>query len=122
MLKVYLDNNYPKNLVYALQAVHQLQYPKKLEIIRTTLFNEQESVVFIFDKSKKGIDIVTEKHYDAGYRVFAFKFYPDERLDLFKFSLSMLQLWPKIIEVIEENASPFVVTYRYFGAGLKRVR
>lgn len=122
MLKVYLDTNYPKNLIYALQNVHKLQYPQQLEIERTSAFVDERAVVFIFDKSKKGVDIITEKHFDAGYKVFAFKFYPEEKFDLFRFTLSTLQLWPKILEVIDQNHDPFIVTYRYFGSGLKRVK
>lgn len=125
MVKVYLDTQYPKNLAESLLLLHQLQYPKEYEIIRTSQIeeeNEKNAVIFLFDRTKKGIDIITEKHYDAGFKVFAFKLNLVNGLDLFQLSLSTLHLWPKIIEAISEEKGPFIFTYKYLGSPLKKVK
>ena len=120
-MKVYLDTNYPKNLAEALQLIHELQRPAKYEIIRTQQFDEIESVVFLFDRSKRGLDIVTEKHYKAGYKVIAFKLASTESIDLFKLSISTLKLWPTILNIITGANKPFILTYSYKGSSLKKV-
>jgi hypothetical protein len=125
MIKVYLDNNYPKNLAEALQLVHRIQIPHQFNVVRTQSFEEVEAVrqiVFLFDRSKKGIDIVTEKHYELGYRVFAFKLSSTDQIDLFQLSLVTLKLWPKILSTIYETPDPFVVTYNYQGKNLTKVK
>src|ERR1700724_2639983 len=103
MVKVYLDTQYPKNLAEALELLHQMQYPKEYEIIRTSNFEDaytENSVFFLFDRTKKGIDIITEKHFDLGYRIFAFKKNLVTKLDVFQLSLSVLNLWPKVMDKI----------------------
>ncbi len=124
-MRVYLDTNYPKNLAEALQLIHDLQYPKSVEIIRTQKFEESDisnSVVFLFDRSKKGLDVVTEKHYEAGYKVFAFKLSSTDRIKFFELSLSILRLWPRILYTIEQETEPFIFTYTYNGKSLTKAK
>jgi len=124
-MRVYLDNNYPKNLAEALQLIHGLQYPRKFEIIRTQQFDESDitnSVVFLFDRSKKGLDIVTEKHYESGYKIFAFKSHSTDKIDLFELSLCILKLWPRILTTIVEETEPYVYTYNYNGKSLVKAK
>jgi len=124
-MRVYLDCNYPKNLAEALKLIHDLQNPSQVEIIRTQQFDEtniSNTTVFLFDKSKKGIDIVTEKHFQAGYKVFAFKLYSTDRIDFFQLSLVTLKLWPKILDLIGNKKEPFVFTYNYNGRSLNKVK
>ncbi len=123
MLKVYLDNNYPKNLAEGLQLVHKLQHPIDYEIIRTQHYDKNDidnSIVFLFDRSKKGLDIITEKHFEAGYKVFAFKLSSTDRIDLFQLSLITYKFWSKILETISLEVKPFVFTYNYKGKKLKK--
>jgi len=125
MMRVYLDTNYPKNLAEALRLIHAMQLSSTVEIIRTQDIKEVEtsnSVLFLFDRSKKGLDIVTEKHFEAGYRVFAFKLNSTEKINFFDLSLSLLRLWPKILEEINADTQPFVFTYNYNGKTLSKVK
>jgi len=124
MTKVYLDINYPKNLVTALQLVHQLQNPPQLDILRTAHFegSGSDSVVFLFDRSKKGIDIVTEKHFEAGYKVFAFRLNSVDKIDLYQLSMTVITLWPKILKTLNNESSPFIFTYNYLASTLKKVK
>lgn len=124
-MRVYLDCNYPKNLAEALKLIHDLQNPSRLEIIRTQQLDEkniENSSIFLFDKSKKGLDIITEKHFQAGYKVFAFKLYSTDRIDFFQLSIITLKLWPKILDLIGERKEPFVFTYNYGGRTLTKVK
>ena len=123
-MKLYLDTNYPKNLAEALQLIHKLETPQNFEILRTQQFDENDasnSVVFLFDRSKRGIDIVTEKHYKAGYKVIAFKLSSTARIDFFQLSLTTLKLWPKILNTITEESNAFIFTYSYNGKTLNKI-
>ncbi|MEZ2338557.1 hypothetical protein AB6735_23115 [Mucilaginibacter sp. RCC_168] len=124
MIKVYLDTQYPKNLAEGLVLLHQMQIPEEIKIIRTSDFEDADanSVVFLFDRTKKGIDIITERHYEEGYKVFAFKSRLVAKVDIFQLSLSVLSLWPKILHTIHSEASPFVFTYKYSGNTLKKIK
>ena len=124
-MKVYLDCNYPKNLAEALKLIHDLQNPSQFEIIRTQQFDEtniSNSAVFIFDRSKRGLDITTEKHFQAGYKVFAFKLHSTQQIDLFQLSIVTLKLWPKVLNLITLKKEPFVFTYNYNGRALTKVK
>lgn len=125
MTTVYLHNNYPKNLAEALQLLHNLQFPKQFEIVRTGHFSDEippGSVLFLFDRNKKGIDIITEKHFEAGHKIFAFKQNLVQRFDFFRLTLTVLHFWPKIIKVIKEEEQPFIITYKYLDSTLKKVK
>lgn len=122
---VYLDNNYPKNLAEALRLLHELQQPQDFKIIRTQDIENvdvKDSVLFIFDKSKKGLDIVTDKHFEAGFKVFAFKSRSTNAINFFRFSIMTLHLWPKVLNAINEENNPFVYTFNYNGLHLKKVK
>lgn len=124
-MRLYLDTNYPKNLTEALRLIHETQQPAEYEIIRTQSFDESDvhqTVVFLFDKSKKGIDVVTQKHFEFGYRVFALKITSKERFDFFELSLTIIRMWPKILDTIKSEKNPFVFTYNYKGTSLKKAR
>jgi hypothetical protein len=123
MIKVYLDTQYPKNLAEALELLHQMQYPKQYEIVRTANFEDaiiENSVLFLFDRTKKGIDIITEKHFNDGYKIFAFKNNLVPKFDIFQLSVSVLNLWPRIMDAINSENDPFVFTYKYYGSKLKK--
>ncbi len=124
MTQVYIDTQYPKNLAEALILLQQMQYPKEFEIIRTNNFENARpsDVVFLFDRTLKGLDLITEKHFEDGYRVFAFKSRLVPKVDVYQLSLSVLSLWPKILTTIQAENNPFIVTYKYTGSTLKKVR
>jgi hypothetical protein len=99
-----------------------LQSPPELDIARTAHFDEgdNDSVVFLFDRSKKGIDIVTEKHFEAGYKVFAFRLNSVKKIDLYHLSMTVITLWPKILKTLTIEPNPFIFTYSYSGTTLKK--
>lgn len=73
-----------------------------------------EPIVFLFDESKKGVNITTRKYAEElGFRVFAYKIKPKERRDLFESALTILSLFPKALELIEDKPKPFLYTFRY---------
>jgi len=124
-MKVLFDRNYPKYLVDALQLIHTLDTAKLYNIRYWEKQDENENnnpVVFILDRSKKGLDITTLKHYEAGYRVFAFKLPGKQKINLFTFSLSVLNLWPKVLDKVKEKEKPFVYTYKYGGRKLRKAK
>lgn len=122
-MKVLFDRNYPKYLVDALQLINTLDTAKLCSIRYWEKQDENETnnpVVFILDRSRKGLDITTLKHYEAGYRVFAFKLIGKQKIDLFNFSLTVLSLWPKVLDTVKTEEKAFVFTYKYGGRKLRR--
>jgi hypothetical protein len=124
-MQVCLSENYPKDLFEALQILHRLHTTRHFTFHRganLTGENSSKTVVFLFDCSLKGLDHTTEEYFQKGYKVFAFKKKPKERIDLFEFSFTVLNLWEKILLMVKSEDPPFIVTYRYKGKGLKKVK
>ena len=121
---ILFDQNYPKYVLDALQLIHKLDATKYYRIIYWTnevVIDQSKPVVFLLDRSLKGIDIVTKKHYEDGYKVFAFKLKRKAKMDPFRFALTILNIWPKVLETVKIQEQPFVYTYRYEGKKLKKV-
>lgn len=124
-MEVYFDTNYPKNLAEALRLLHALDDSKDFNITRTQNIeniNKENSVIFLFDNSKRGLDIITDKHFEDGYKIFAFKLSSTDGINFFQLTLITLQIWPKILNRISEETKPFVYTFNYNGKILKKVR
>jgi hypothetical protein len=125
-MDILFEKTHPKNLVEALQLVHQTDesggftlsyYDKSIDDSKL-----KQPVLLLFDYSKKGLEITTEELFKLGYRIFAMKTRREEKLDLFKLSLTILAIWPRIIDTIRGESSPFVCTYKYGGHKLSRVK
>ena len=124
-MEVYFDTNYPKNLAEALRLLHELDDTKHFNIIRTKNIeniDKENSVIFLFDKSKRGLDIATDKHFEDGYKIFAFKLSSTDGINFFQLTLMTMKIWPKILNRIIEEAEPFVYTFNYNGRYLTKVR
>lgn len=114
-MNIYLDRNYPKNLVKALDYLHGISPSDEIEIIygngRLSDLDTENTVVFLFDSAKKGLERTTELHYEDGYRVFAFMTRTADNYDFFELSLQILTLWKKILGHIKEEREAFIYTY-----------
>jgi len=124
-MEIYFDTNYPKDLAEVLNLLHKLDNSQNLSIQRTQHIENIDkinSVVFLVDFAKKGIDITTDKHFEDGYKVFAFKLKSTESIDFFQLTLMTLQLWPKILQKVGNETMPFIYTFNYNGKGLNKVR
>jgi hypothetical protein len=120
-----MDNNHPHNLVECLKLLHEEDKQRNFSFHRNSNFSQfdrREAVFFLFNLSKKDIDISIDKHFEAGYRVFAFRAKPGTKVDYFNFSLSILGLWPKFLDTIETHQQPFVFTYGIYQRKLNQVR
>lgn len=124
-MQICLSKNYPKTLYQALQLLHQLQSTGHFTFYWDKILTDEDSgktVVFIFDSSVKGLDNTTEEYFTKGYKVFAFKKKPKERIDLFEFSFTVLNLWTDILDRIHSENSPFIFTYSYKSRKLKKAK
>lgn len=125
VMNIYFDRNYPKNLVKALDLIHSIYPTDTYNIIWgdkvLSELDKDQTVVFLFDRAKKGIEITTELHYEDGYRIFAFMTRTTEKTDLFRLSLRVLTLWKKILGRIKEENNPFIFTYGYKSKRLRKV-
>lgn len=121
-MNILFDNNYPKAVVEALKLIHSIGKGTTFTVTTWTKGEEAEKpIVFIMDRSKTGIDVTTTKHFEAGYQVFAFKLNPGKKLDMFDLALTVLNLWPKVLETVSTDENPFVYTYRYGGRKLRKI-
>ncbi len=124
-MQIHIDQNYPKNLVEALKALHTMQRDEKIEILWNSDLSKidiQSSIIFLFDSGRKGLDAATEIHFKTGFKVVVFKRHSTKEFDFFNLSLTVLRLWPQLIEEIIEKKDPYVFSYRYRSKKLKKVR
>jgi len=126
-LKIFIDINYPKRLVDALLKIHALQKKAEFEIIRGSFLAvdspELENAIFLLvDNKNRGVEITTLKHYEDGYRVIACKTGDVEKVDRFEFSMTVLRVWPSIIEKAKQIHSPFLFTFKYGGNRLSKIK
>lgn len=123
-LKILIDPNYPLPLIESLESIHDLQLIKKYEIHTWANgieenFSLADTVFLSVDDSKKGLSESTLKHLEDGYRMFVMK--PDKVQDFFEFTMTVLRVWPFIIEKSEKDEKEkFCYTFRYGGRKLKK--
>jgi hypothetical protein len=125
-LNIFLDRDYPPFLIEALQKIHSLQKTPSFNvfewdknIILRTNFNE--SVFLLVDYQMRGLSESIKKHLEDGYRIMVCK--PEiEKLDYFEFAMTVLRVWPFIIEKGIEDDSTFCYTFRYGGRKLKKIQ
>jgi hypothetical protein len=122
-MNILFDQNYPQYVLDALQLVHKLDTSHSYTVASWTKEIEgiEKPVVFILDRSPRGIDIITQKHYDDGYKVFAFKLKKRAKMDFFLFALTILNIWPEVLKISKTADKPFVYTYRYGGRKPKKI-
>ena len=123
-MKLYVDNQYTPGFIRLVTSLHALQFSKTYEIVSglwDSEFKPADTVVFLWDTSKKGLSQQILKHYSDGYKVFTFKKPYGKPLDPFKVSLLMLSQWKKMLEAIESEQGPFLFIINDSKQILKRV-
>lgn len=125
-MTILFDPSYPASLLKALNLVLSIDPKNRIEILAYTKDVDEKSflnpVIFLFDESKKGIDNQTRLYASAGYRVFAFKQPPAKRRQLFLIALTVLNLFPKALEIMQANTGPFIYTFRYRANKFSKVK
>lgn len=123
-MEILFDKNYPKYVVDAIQLIHKLDSTKYFNVSQWTKEvkeTQNKPVIFILDRSTRGIDVTTQKHYEEGYRVFAFKLNGKSKIEFFRFALTVLNIWPKVLETVKTEQEPFIYTYKYGGRKLTKI-
>lgn len=121
-MKVNISKDYPVKLVDALKLLHSMKEGDKFQFqwgSKLTVKDSFDTVVLLFDRGKKKLEISTLKYKEAGFRVFALKVSPTVNLDTFELSLTVLSLWRIIFERIANSENASVFTYKY---GSKKFR
>lgn len=125
-LKILIDPNYPDELLNSLKRIHDLQDEKKFEIHSwceglENKFALTESVFLAVDHSKKGLSEIMIKHLEEGYRLFVMKM--GDGSDFFEFAMTVLRIWPFIIEKSQtDNNRKFCYTFKYGGRKLSQFK
>lgn len=119
-MKIYIDSNYPRPVVKILAAVHNLQKKKEYEIInwQNEDINDDEiknSVFLVVDFQKKGISIPIVKQSKEGYKTVVCRVM-EEKIDRFEFAMTVLRVWPQIIEKFTSESNLF--SFKYGGKKL----
>lgn len=121
-LKIYIHPNFSSKITAILYEMHQLQKVKNIEIIKWQGLEEDKidlnsSIFLMTDKQSKGLSVSTLKHHESGYRIVACKL-PKDKYDIFELGMSVLRVWPYIIERSITNQKKFLYTFNYGGRRL----
>ncbi|WP_445457720.1 hypothetical protein [Flavobacterium sp. HNIBRBA15423] len=124
MMKIYIDSNYPRPVLKILEDVHNLQKQKKYKIERwedneITENDLKDSIFLVVDFQKKGISIPIIKQSEEGYKTIVCRVM-DEKIDRFEFAMTVLRVWPHIIEKSDSNDKLF--SFNYGGKKLRGVK
>lgn len=124
-LKIYLDINYPLPVVKTLEDIHDLQKIKKYEIVRWQ--NEEissadlkDSIFLLVDYQKHGLSIPIIKQAGDGYKTIVCRV--NGKIDRFEFMITVLRVWPSILENKEQLDFRTILTFPYGGRRLKRYK
>ena len=125
-LKIYIDPNYPKPVVSILESIQNLQKKKNFEIIRwengdipTSELNE--SIFLVVDYQKRGLSIPTIKQAAEGYKTIVCRV-SKKKIDRFEFMMTLLRVWPFILEKKEQLNSSTLLTFKYGGRKLTKYK
>lgn len=124
-MQIHIDQNYPRHLAEALKSLHTMQRADTVEIFWNSDMSKvdvKNSVIFLFDNGRRELDIATDLHYKAGYKVVVFTRHSTKYYNFFNLSLTVLRLWPQFIEEVITEEQPYVFAYRYRSKKLKKVR
>ena len=104
-MRLFIDRNYTPPVIKLLTALQNLQYPKVHEVVTewSDDFKGADTIVFLIDTNKVGLNILTTNHLADGYNVVAFKKPAGDAFDPYTCSLSMLSHWRKIFEDLSES-------------------
>jgi hypothetical protein len=123
-MKLYVDNQYSPGFIKLITTLHTLEFNSRYDIVSgqwSDKFTPSDTVVFLWDTSKKGLSEQIVKHYRDGFKVFTYKKPHGEPLNLFRVSLIMLSQWKKMLETIEAESGAFLFTINDSKKILKRV-
>ena len=123
-MKLYVDNQYSSAFIKLITALHSMEFNGKYDIVSGQWrdeFTPSDTVVFLWDTTKKGLSQQIVKHYQDGYKVFTYKKPFGQPLNLFKVSLVMLSQWKKMLETIEAESGAFLFTISDSKNVLRRV-
>ncbi|MEZ7494963.1 hypothetical protein QO206_05665 [Leeuwenhoekiella aequorea] len=121
-LKIYVDTNYPRPVVQLLESIHALQKQKKFEIVRwddgDIPENELKNSIFlVIDYQKRGLSIPTLKQAEEGYKTIVCRAKKD-KLNRFELLMTILRVWPFILEKKEQLNNSTLLTFNYGGRKL----
>ena len=123
-LKIFFDADYPAYLIESLQKIHELQTEKTFELHSwdNALINRSkldEAVFLLMDFQKRGLSEQVLRHFEDGYRIFVCKA-GEASFDYFEFAMTVLKVWPYIIENGLQLKKPFCFTFKYGGHRLNK--
>lgn len=111
-MEILFDRYHPKSLLEAIRLIQSLDTTEDHSIsFYDSSINDNKlrnPVLLKVDRHKKGVEPVTEILFENGFRVVVLKYPPDTEFDLFDLTLTVIGLWPKILNLIKENSSPFI--------------
>lgn len=123
---LYFDSDFPSTLINTLRKLHKLPGSNRtINIVHRESnledFDKNSTVVFLMDSNTRGVSIPTKKHFESGYKVFAFRD-TEEDVTIFKLSLTILSFWKKILVELQNSSEPFLKTFGYKSRGLTPVK
>lgn len=125
-MKILFHKDYPKDLVDAVSLIFALDAEGHHTVKRyDASINDNDfkgAVMFIVDRSRKGLDNTTRDLYMDGFRIFAYKRKKTkDKINFYDFAMTFLTLLPKMITIIKRENSSFVYTFSYKGNRLNKI-
>lgn len=123
-MRLFIDNQYTPGFIRLVTSIHEMEFNPKYEVVSGEWnddYSPSSTVVFLWDNNKRGLSQQIVKHYYDGYKVFTYRKPFDKPLDLYKLSLLLLSQWKKMVDIIEKEEGPFLITISDSKAPLKKV-
>lgn len=118
---IFFDPDYPPALVESIQQIHSLQLERNFEVDewdneKISKVGYESSVFLLLDFQKRGVSERILKHVEEGMKIFVCRV--PESLDYFEFAMTVLRVWPFIIEKGQGVKEPCCFTFSYGGRKL----
>lgn len=125
-LKIYIDPNYPRPVFQILQDIHALQKEKQFEIVdwRDGDVSENElekSIFLVVDYQRRGLSMPTLKQAKEGYKTVVCRI-RKKKIDRFELIMTIMRVWPFILEKKEKLNEETLLTFKYGGRKLIEYR
>lgn len=122
VLKIYIDANYPRPVLQILKDIHALQKEKQFEIVdwKNGDISENElekSIFLVVDYQRRGLSMPTLKQAKEGYRTVVCRI-RKKKIDRFELVMTIMRVWPFVLEKIEKLNEETLLTFKYGGRKL----
>lgn len=112
-MRLYIDPNYTPPVIKLIKTLHGLEYPETYEVVTGSWqadFSTTNTVVFLVDTNKQGLNTLTLDHYADGFKVVAYKKPEGRPFDPFNCGLTLMSQWKKLLTDINNTSGRMLIS------------